>query len=76
MGASELRIGEIRRRVLLGSEAFYRVCGWTDELAEVEVVVAPGLRPGQRFKFDVAAVLRMDLTVEPANSTGPAGQGS
>ena len=61
----ELRAGELRRRVLLGTEAIYRVCDWNDELAEVEVVQAPGLRRGQRFTFDVAAVRNMAVVVGP-----------
>jgi hypothetical protein len=54
----------------------YRVCGWTDQLAEVEVVSAPGLRPGQRFKFDVAAVRSMALVAAPSDPTGPTRQRS
>jgi hypothetical protein len=48
----------------------YRVCGWTDELVEVEVVRAPGLRPGQRFNFELAAVCRMTPVVAPSDLTG------
>jgi hypothetical protein len=65
IGATELKTGELRRRVLLGTEAIYRVCGWNDELAEVEVVEAPGLRSGQRFTFDVAAVRDMAVVAGP-----------
>ncbi|MGH2884161.1 MAG: hypothetical protein ACRDPA_15955 [Solirubrobacteraceae bacterium] len=64
---TELKIGELRRRVHLGTEAIYRVCDWDEELAEVEVVQAPGLRPGQRFRFDVAAVRSM--VVVPPGAT-------
>lgn len=62
-------MGEFRRRVHLGTEAVYRVCGFNDDLAEVEVVRAPGLRRGQRFKFKVAAVRSMAVVVGPADSS-------
>jgi hypothetical protein len=65
IAATELKAGELRRRVLLGTEAIYRVCDWNDELAEVEVVEAPGLRSGERFTFDVAAVRDMAVVAEP-----------
>ena len=64
-------MGEFRRRVHLGTTAVYRVCGWNDELAEVEVVQAPGLRRGQRFKFAVAAVRSMTVVLGPADSPDP-----
>jgi hypothetical protein len=69
-------VGEFRRRVHLGSEAVYRVCGFNDDLAEVEVVRAPGLRRGQRFKFTVASVRSMSIVVGPADPTGPVGRGN
>lgn len=65
-------MGEFRRRVQFGTDAVYRVCGWNDELAEVEVVQAPGLRRGQRFKFTVAAVRSMAVVLGPADSSDPA----
>lgn len=52
----------------LGTEAVYRVCAFDDELAEVEVVRAPGLRRGQRFKLRVAAVRNMPVVAEPGES--------
>jgi hypothetical protein len=70
MEASELKIGELRRRVHLGTEAIYRVCDWNDELAEVEVVQAPGLPRGQRFRFDVAAVRSMAVVGVPPGAGG------
>jgi hypothetical protein len=73
---TELRIGEFRRRVLLVTEAVYRVCDWNDELAEVEVVRGPGLRRGQRFKFDVAAVRNMTLVLAPGESARRPGKRS
>jgi hypothetical protein len=55
----ELASGELRRRVSLGTEAVYRVCAVSPTSVEVEVVSAPGLKPGRRFVFTRAAVLRM-----------------
>jgi len=69
-------VGEFRRRVHLGTAAVYRVCGWNDELAEVEVVQAPGLRRGQRFKFAVAAVRSMTVVLGPADASDRSGQRS
>ncbi len=60
----------------LGTEAIYRVCGWDDQSAEVEVVRAPGLRAGQRFNFDVAAVRSMAPVAAPSDPPGPARQES
>ena len=57
--AMPLRIGELRRNVRLGSEAVYRICGWDEELVVVEVVNAPGLEAGQRFRFARQAVTQM-----------------
>ena len=57
----ELTIGQLRRQVLLGTEAVYRVCALGAELVEVEVVSAPGLPPGRRFKFTRDAIEQMDL---------------
>ncbi|MBV8945617.1 MAG: hypothetical protein JO046_13855 [Solirubrobacterales bacterium] len=74
--SGELRVGEFRRRIFLGTEAIYRVCDWNEELAEVEVVRAPGLRRGQRFKFDVAAVRSMALVRAPAESAPRPGKRS
>jgi hypothetical protein len=72
--ARELRIGELRRHVRLGSEAVYRVCDWDQMGAEVEVVRAPGLRPGQRFQFTLAAVIEMTVVPDPADrDAAPAG---
>jgi len=65
----ELRVGELRRHVLLSSEAIYRVCDWNQTLVEVEVVSAPGLEPGRRFQFAVSAVAEMAVISEPGDST-------
>jgi hypothetical protein len=69
IAATELKTGELRSRVILGTEAIYRVCDWNDELAEVEVVQAPGLRSGQRFTFDVAAVRSMAVVAGPPGAS-------
>jgi hypothetical protein len=61
----ELRIGQVRRQVLLGTEALYRVRKFGEELVEVEVVRAPGLRPGGTFSLKRDAVENMDLVVDP-----------
>jgi hypothetical protein len=57
----ELTIGQLRRQVLLGTEAVYRVCGLGEELVEVEVVSAPGLPSGRRFNLMREAIEQMDL---------------
>lgn len=64
---TELIAGELRKRVLLGSEAVYRVCDWNQALVEVEVVRSPGLEPGQRFQFALAAVTAMVVVSEPGD---------
>ncbi len=51
--------GQIRTLHKLGSEATYRVISISGELVEVEVIDAPGLKPGQRFKFASEAVAAM-----------------
>ncbi len=60
-----LAVGQLRRQVRLESEAVYRVCELDDDFAAVEVVRAPGLHPGQRFRFKRDAVAAMELA-EPA----------
>jgi hypothetical protein len=57
----EPSIGQLRRQVVLGTEAVYRVVGLTARSVQVEVVRAPGLTPGDRYMFTRAAVLRMDV---------------
>lgn len=59
MSCGEFIVGEYRRYVRLGTVAVYRVCGWEDEAVEVEVVSAPGLEPGLRFRFTAEAVRAM-----------------
>jgi hypothetical protein len=61
--------------VHFGTEAVYRVCDWDDELAEVEVVKAPGLERGRRFKFDRATVANMMVVASPVDQAGPPADG-
>lgn len=58
--SGELFVGQLRRNRKLGSEAVYRVCECKGPHVSMEVVSAPGLRPGQRFKFTRAAVELME----------------
>jgi hypothetical protein len=60
----QLAVGQLRRQQRLDSEAIYRVTDLTPSFAHVEVVEAPGLQAGQRFKFTRDAVRAM--TVMPA----------
>jgi hypothetical protein len=72
----ELRVGELRRQVVLHSEAVYRVCDWNQTLVEVEVVSAPGLEPGRRFHFTVSAVTAMTVVAGPGDANAGAANGS
>lgn len=54
-----LAVGQLRRNVLLGSEAIYRIVEWDGSRVEVEVVDAPGLVSGLRLGFTLEAVLGM-----------------
>ena len=58
----QLSVGELRRRVRLGSEAVYRIHAIDGKHTQVEVVRAPGLAAGQRFRLsrrDVALMERV-----------------
>jgi hypothetical protein len=64
-GASNgLAVGQLRRQRKLGSTATYRICACEGDCVRVEVVVAPGLRAGQHFKFTRGAVELMELVSE------------
>jgi hypothetical protein len=63
---SAVEPGQIRRKRLLESEASYRVVAVAADLVEVEVVEAPGLKPGQRFSFTHDAVAQMELDGAPS----------
>jgi hypothetical protein len=66
MGVSALAVGQIRWQERLGTRAAYRVCDWDEELVQVEVVEAPRLQPGQKFRFMRAAVLAMNTQTHGA----------
>jgi hypothetical protein len=53
--------GELRSKILLGSEAVYRVLAVEDDLVLVEVVKAPGLEPGDQFRFTLDAIREMAI---------------
>lgn len=57
----EIAVGQIRRHVQFGSEALYRICSCDGSYVQVEVIDAPGLQPGQHFKFLRSAVAAMEL---------------
>lgn len=57
----QLAAGQLRRNVLLGTEAVYRICDWDRNLVQVEVVSVPGLLPGRRCKLTHEAVRAMDV---------------
>jgi hypothetical protein len=59
-----LEVGQLRRQVRLGSQAVYRVCAVEDSHVDVEVIDAPGLEPGQRFRFTRDALLEMEILDE------------
>jgi len=61
--------GQLLKRTVLGSGAVYRVVGANARGVEVEVVDAPGLKPGNRFTFtaeDVEAMETLDAPDSPA----------
>jgi hypothetical protein len=62
----DLSTGQLRRQVVLESEAVYRVCDLGPLLVEVEVVRAPGLQTGDRYHFTPAAVRAMEAIGEEA----------
>lgn len=69
----DLAAGQLRRQIKLETEAIYRVCTWSADLVEVEVVSAPGLAAGRRFRFKRELVELMDVVadsraVEPPGS--------
>jgi hypothetical protein len=53
--------GQLRRKRLLRTEAIYRVLAVEGDHVTVEVVEAPGLEPGETFRFTLDAVAAMDL---------------
>lgn len=67
--SSSVEPGQIRRNRVLESEAVYRIVDVTDDLVEVEVVEAHGLKEGQRFSFTHEAVAAMELAGAPEATT-------
>jgi hypothetical protein len=57
-------VGEYRVHTLLGSDAVYRVVTTGPKTTLVEVVDAPGLRPGMQFKFLTSVVAEMPVARE------------
>jgi len=60
----DLVAGQLRRHIRLESEATYRICAWNEHLVEVEVISAPGLRAGRRFRFRRELVEQMEIVRE------------
>lgn len=66
----DLRIGQLRRLVRLGTEAVYRVTGWTESSVLVTVVHAPGIEPGVTLTFTREAVTSMEVIAGSDGSGG------
>jgi len=60
-----VKAGSVARHCLFADDGVYRVIRVLGELVEVEVVRAPGLVSGTRFRVTRAAVGRMALVGEP-----------
>lgn len=60
-----VKAGSVARHCLFADDGVYRVIRVLGELVEVEVVRAPGLMSGMRFRVTQAAVGRMALVGEP-----------
>lgn len=72
IGVDTLRTGRLLGREVLGSESFYRVVEARDRLVEVEVVDAPGLACGIRFRITRGAARAMrQLHDVPATDAAP-----
>jgi hypothetical protein len=69
---SSVESGQLRRNRVLESEATYRVVDVGDEVVEVEVIDAPGLKPGQRFSFTTKMVEAMDVVGAAEATSRPA----
>lgn len=68
---SELRVGQLRRQLRLGSEAVYRITAVGSVLVELSVVRAPGLAADRTFVFSRDAVLAMEVVGETDGGTPP-----
>lgn len=65
---TELVVGQMRRKRMLGTEATYRVITVADAHVTVEVVSAPGLPAGMELRLARDAVLALDVVEEPRHS--------
>lgn len=72
----EISPGSLVSKRMLGSEATYRVVSVTATHVDVEVIEAPGLKPGTTTRFTRQAVEAMEPAGEvagnPAQPTGTA----
>jgi hypothetical protein len=68
---SSVRAGDVRRRRLLDSEAIYRVIAVHGDSATVEVVSAPGLLAGARFRFVVSDLEAMERVTRHCSGDDP-----
>ena len=55
-----LSTGQMLRRRALGSDSIYRVRGASGPTVEVEVIEAPGMRPGARIELSVAVARALE----------------
>jgi hypothetical protein len=55
----DLAPGQFRRQSTLGSDAIYRIARLAGPVVEVEVLHAPGLSSGRRFRLTRGSVLGM-----------------
>ena len=60
-----VKAGSVARHCPFADDGVYRVVRVLGELVEVEVVRAPGLERGTRFRVTHTAVARMALDGEP-----------
>jgi hypothetical protein len=61
--------GQVLRDQALGSESTYRVLDATDSIVDLEVIAAPGLKPGARIQVCVTAARAMEAI--PASAVAP-----
>lgn len=57
-------VPQLLRQSALYGDALYRVVNVAGELVEVEVVSAPGLKPGTRMRVTQAAIAAMSVVPE------------
>lgn len=60
--STEIVVGQVRRRSMLGTHAYYRIVELSEaSLVRVEVLAAPGLSVGARFTFTRDAISSCEL---------------